>query len=150
MKYSLISTILLASLFILACNKEKFTTVPQVKAKSVKPGIVVKGETITFTSSFTDDEGDIQDSVLVVYKRFNGTILITADTLRLKLDAGQIPKARKGDILIKFGYGELINGTYFINLETVDSPAAFGIVIKDNADNRSNYSESDKFILKKL
>ena len=150
MKYSLITVSIITSFFIVACNKEKFTTVPQVKAKSVKPVTVIKGQTIAFTTSFTDDEGDIQDSVLVVFKRYNGTILLTADTLRLRLDPGQIPKARHGDIIVHFGYGELITGTYFINLETVDRPAAFGIVIKDNAGNRSNYSESDKFILKKL
>ena len=151
MKYLLLITTLIAATVFIACNKDKFTTVPQVKAKSVTPGIVIKGQTINFISTFTDEEGDIQDSVLVVFKRFNGSTLLTTDTLRLKLNPGQIPKSRKGDIIVKFGYGELINGTYLINLERlVDKQASFGIVIKDNAGNRSNYAESDKITLKIL
>jgi hypothetical protein len=150
MKYSLFITAVFALLFAAACKKDKFTTEPQVKAKSIKPGIVIKGQTITFTSSFTDDEGDVQDSVLIVFKRFTGSTILTTDTLRLRLDPGQIPKARQGDIIVKFGYGELISGTYFINLETTDREASFGIVIIDNAGNRSNYAESDKILLKKL
>jgi hypothetical protein len=119
--------------------------------KSVSPETVMKGQIITFTSSFTDDEGDVQDSVLIVFKRYNGATILTTDTtLRLKLDPGQIPKERQGDIILKFGYGELINGTYLINLETADIEASLGIIIRDNAGHWSNYSESDKFTLKKL
>lgn len=150
MKYSLIIATVLAAFLYSACTKDKFTTVPQVKAKTIKPGIVIKGQVITFTSSFTDDEGDVQDSVLIVFKRFNSGTPLTNDTFRLKLDPGQIPKARQGDITVKFGYGELIPETYFINLETIDREASFGIIIRDNAGNRSNYAESDKIILKKL
>ena len=150
MKYSLFFATALVAFIIAACNKDKFTTVPQVKAKTIKPGIVFKSQVITFTSSFTDDEGDVQDSVLIVFKRFNSGALLTRDTFRLWLDPGQIPQARQGDIIVKFGYGELIAGTYFINLETVDREASFGIVIRDNAGNRSNFAESDKIILKKL
>lgn len=150
MRYPLIFASIFITILIAACTKDKFTTEPQVKAKSVSPGTVIKGQTITFTSSFKDDEGDVQDSVLVVFKRFNGSAILTIDTLRLKLDPGKIPKARQGDIMVKFGYGELIIGTYLINLETADREATFGIIIRDNAGHRSNYSESDKFTLKKL
>ena len=150
MKYSLFIATVLVAFIIAACSKDKFTTVPQVKAKTVKPGIVHKGQVFTFTSSFTDDEGDVQDTVIIVFKRFNGAAIYRIDTFNLKLNPGDIPNARQGDILVKFGYGELINGTYFINLEPVDREASFGIIIIDNAGNRSNYSESDKFLLKRL
>ena len=149
MRYPLIYTSILTTLLFAACNKEKFTTEPQVKAKSVSPETVTKGQTITFTSSFTDDEGDVQDSVLVVIKRYNGAANISLDTLRLKLDS-KIPKARQGDIIVKFTYGELQPYIY-IPLETIaDREATFGIIIRDKAGNRSNYSESDRFTLKKL
>ena len=156
MKYSLLLATVIASIFIAACNKDKFTTAPQVKAKTVKPGIVIKGQVITFTSSFTDEEGDVQDSVLVVLKRYNGANLLPPrhiDSFQMKLDPGLIPKARQGDIIVKFGYGETNlpgAGNNIINLETVDREVSFGIIIRDNAGNRSNYAESDKILLKKL
>jgi hypothetical protein len=101
--------------------------------------------------SFTDDEGDIQDSVLLVLKRFNSSGgIFTLDTLRLQMNPDEIPVARQGDINIKFGYGELITGTFFLNLETVDREASFGLIIRDKAGHRSNYVESDKIILRKL
>ncbi len=82
MRYSLIIISAVAVLYFTACGKDKFTTEPQVKAKSVKPNPVFKGEFITFTSSFTDDEGDVQDSALVVFKRYNGSVILTTDTFR--------------------------------------------------------------------
>ena len=150
MKYSLLLATVIASIFIAACNKDKYTTAPQVKAKTIKPGTVIKGQIITFTSSFTDDEGDVQDSVIVVFKRFNGAAIFSVDTFRLKLNPGNIPQARQGDIIVKFSYGENPPGFIPLNLQTVDREAAFGLIISDNAGHRSNYAESDKILLKKL
>lgn len=150
MNYARLMIVFAAVLVFASCSKNKFKTEPQVKAKSVKPATVFKGDVITFTASFTDDEGDIQDSVLIAYKRFNGDIVLTTDTLRLKLNPGQVPTTRQGEIIIKFGYGEFIDGTFFLNLESVDRPVAFGIIIRDNAGHRSNYAESERITLKKL
>lgn len=140
-----------ATIVLIACKKDKFTTEPQLKFKSVSPSSAVKNNIINFIVSFTDDEGDIQDSVLLVLKRFNSSGgIFTLDTLRLQMNPDEIPVARQGDINIKFGYGELITGTFFLNLETVDREASFGLIIRDKAGHRSNYVESDKIILRKL
>jgi hypothetical protein len=139
----------LAVMILAACSKDKFKTEPQIKIKSVKPSAANKGDVITFISSFTDDEGDVQDSVLIVFKRFNGNTPLSTDTFRYKMPGG-IPETRQGEIIIHFGYGEFIDGTIFLNLESVDREAAFGLIISDNAGHRSNYAESDRITLKKL
>lgn len=136
--------------FIAGCNKEKFTTEPQIKFKSISPTEVIKGRIISFTSSFTDDEGDIQDSIIYVFKRF--ATIPTIDTFKIKLDPDKIPDGRLGDITIRFSYGEFTqdNSAAFINLETADTEVSFGLIIRDRAGHRSNYVESNKITLKKL
>jgi hypothetical protein len=76
--------------------------------------------------------------------------ILTLDTFRLKMDPNGIPVARDGDLNVKFGYGEFITGTFFLNLESVDREVSFGLIIGDKAGHRSNYVESDKVMLKKL
>ena len=151
MRYSLIIVSAIAVFYFAACGKDKFTTDPQVKAKSVKPGTVFKGDFITFTTSFTDDEGDVQDSVLVVYKRYDGSATLSTDTFRYTLPGG-IPTARQGDIIVHLIYGEIPSNTahIFLNQETVDREVSFGIIIIDNEGHRSNYAESGRITLKKV
>jgi|GEM_PF-218805 hypothetical protein len=137
-------------LIFAACKKDKFTTEPQIKFKSISPSEAIKGNIISFTSSFTDEEGDIQDSIIYVIKRF--ATIPTIDTFKLKLNPEGIPDGRQGDISIRFSYGEFSqdNTATFLNLETVDTQVSFGLLITDRAGHRSNYVESDKITLKKL
>lgn len=138
-------------LFFMACKKDKFTTEPQLKFKSISPSAAIKSNIINFNVSFTDDEGDIQDSVILAFKRYNGTGgILTLDTFRLRMDPDGVPVARQGDLNVKFSYGEFIIGTFPLNLESVDREVSFGLVIRDKAGHRSNYVESDKVTLKKL
>jgi len=135
---------------LIACKKDKYTTEPQIKFKSISPSQAVKGQIISFTCSFTDDEGDIQDSIIYVFKRFS--TVPTVDTFRIKLNPAKIPVGRLGDIDLKFSYGEFPadNSAAFINLETVDTQVSFGLIMRDRAGHRSNYAESGKITLKKL
>jgi len=54
-------TILLA-----ACNKDKFTTKPQLEFKSVNSFEVQPGSRLVITLKYTDKEGDIQDSIYII------------------------------------------------------------------------------------
>jgi len=138
-------------LLFIACKKDKFTTEPQLKFKSISPTTAIKGNIINLNVSFTDDEGDIQDTVILVTKRYNSTGgIFTLDTLKVRMDPDGIPVARDGDLNVKFCYGEFVTGALFLNLEAVDREASFGLMIKDKAGHRSNYVESDKVMLKKL
>jgi hypothetical protein len=137
-------------LFFTACNKDKFTTKPQVEIKSLSPGDVYKGQEFEFVATVRDKEGDLQDSVLLVRKRFNGTSLLTADTTRFSIATFSFPDKQQIDISARFAYGELIDGTIFQNLESVDRNFAVGIIVRDKAGNRSDYVESGTIVLHKL
>ncbi len=51
--------------FIAGCNKDKYTTKPQLKYKNVNTRDLKRNEFLTFTLEVTDAEGDIQDSIFI-------------------------------------------------------------------------------------
>jgi uncharacterized protein YodC (DUF2158 family) len=145
--------ILLSALFIVivACNKDKFTTEPQIKIKSIGPTTVVQGNLVQVKGSFTDEEGDL-DSALIVYKWYNGATVTRKDTIRDYL-LSSIPMpagTRSADFTISFLYG--IFGDYPTLPATPvskDTTATLGLIFVDKANHRSNYAESEKIRLKK-
>lgn len=149
MKYPLI---LLSVLFLVAaaCNKDKFTTVPQVNIKSISPETVYHGDIIELKGSFTDEEGDI-DTVAIVYKWYNGNTAVFTDTFKRTLSSISVPEnTRSADIIISFEYNS--NNTSFPYLPGVsfnDTTAAFGLLLIDKKGNRSEYKESGKIRLKR-
>ena len=148
-KHSLLPALLLV--LILSCGKDKFTTDPQVEVKSISPGTVFSGDVISMKGEYTDDEGDL-DSVLVVYKWYNGVAVVRADTFRYTFSRLNLPdKTRKAEIEINFEYNTNNNGNLvpLAGVSLRDTTASFGLVLKDKAAHRSNYSESDKIRLKK-
>ena len=147
-----IQPLLVVFLFIvISCNKDKFTTVPQVKIESIKPEIVVSGNIITVAGSFTDDEGDI-DSIFVVRKYFAGTTATRIDTLeKMSITNMNIPpKTREADITLTYEYNtNNFPALRFLPGVSKDTTATFGFVLKDKAANRSVYAESKSIRLKK-
>src|SRR5689334_6851471 len=136
---------------ILSCNKDKFTTEPQVKVKSISPNTVFQGDILELKGKFTDDEGDI-DSIYIVYKWYNNTTVTRKDTFRYTTAALNLPtKTREGDIFVQFSYGRLINGFSQLPNSPVakDTTSTLGLLLVDKAGHRSGYSESDKIRLKK-
>lgn len=150
---SIPNRILVALTLLLAvgCNKDKFTTEPQVEVKSIDPATVFSGNIIRMISSYTDDEGDL-DSALIVYKWYNGNAITRNDTLiryaisRLGLPAG----LRKAEMAIEFEYNTYNQSTLLtLSGVTRDTTATFGLLLIDKTGKRSNYSESNKIRLKK-
>lgn len=143
--------ILVLTVTVLACNKDKFTTEPKVTVKSISPGIVNNGDVITLKSNYTDDEGDL-DSVYVVYKWYNGTSIVRNDTFRYDFGMLNLPsKLREADMNVVFEYNTN-NNPELVPLPGVslrDTSATFGLVLIDKAKHRSNYAESEKIRLKK-
>jgi hypothetical protein len=145
--------ILLSALFIVivACNKDKFTTEPQVKIKSISPTTAIQGNLIQLKGSFTDDEGDL-DSALIVHKWYNGDIVTRKDTIRDYI-LSNIPMpegTRSAEFTISFLYG--IFGDYPTLPATPvskDTTATLGVIFIDKEKHRSNYAESEKIRLKK-
>ena len=137
-----------------ACNKDKFTTVPQAEIKSFGPSEVRKDEFISFTAVVRDQEGDI-DSLLFFRKIFNGNNVIDVDSTiwRYRIDAFKIPATNQFDLNVLISYGEQKPDItiFHESLVNVDNRyISIGLVVKDKAGNRSTYVESDKILLRKL
>ena len=132
-----------------ACGKDKFTTEPQVKIKDIAPDPVFNGDIIKINATFTDEEGDL-DSVLVVYKWYNGTTPSRIDTFRNTLkDLNIPPKTRDADLIVQYAYGKIITDYVTIGAVAKDTTASFGLLLVDKMNQRSSYEESDKIRLKK-
>jgi len=135
----------------IACNKPKFTTEPQVNVKSISPNTVFNGDIIVMRSKYTDREGDI-DSVYVVYKWYNGSAVVRADTFRYEFANLNVPpQIKEGDLDVTFEYNA-DNDPDIVTLPGVflrDTTATFGLILVDKGSHRSNYSESDQIRLKK-
>lgn len=153
MKAKIVLLCLIIAGIFMACNKDKFTTTPQIKIKSVSPETVGQGNVIEVRGKFTDEEGDL-DSVFVVYKWYDGaTAAIVFDTIKYSVDILGLPKnTREGDLLLTFAYGIQIDGvTQLTPTPSIrDTSATFGIVLKDKGANRSDYAESPKLRLIKF
>ncbi|MGQ0739906.1 MAG: hypothetical protein ACT4OJ_12680 [Bacteroidota bacterium] len=160
MKYSLLLIAVLA-VAVLACNKDKFKTEPQVEVKSISPTSIVRSDVFTIKAEYTDDEGDL-DSILLVYKWYNGNTPVRPpnaanpnDTIRFSFASLSLPaKTREADMQIQYEYQTnnlLAQGILsFTNVPSIrDTTATFGLILKDKAGHRSNYSESEKVRLQK-
>src|SRR5438270_5163604 len=55
----------IAFCFLNSYSKDKYTTRPQLKYKSVNTKVLNRNQTLTFTLQVTDAEGDLQDSMWV-------------------------------------------------------------------------------------
>ena len=144
-----LSFLILLTVTAIGCNKDKFTTVPQVSIKSISPGTVVTGNIISLKGKYTDQEGDL-DSVYVVYKWYNGAAAVKNDTFRYTFSSLNLPpKIKEADITVEFQYNTS-NPNGYITLPGVsvrDTTASLGLVLIDKASNRSDYAESDKIRL---
>ena len=150
MKYSLFVLIVLV-VIATACNKDKFTTEPQVEVKSITPETVFNGNIINLKAKYTDDEGDL-DSAYVVYKWYNGATVVKADTFRYPYSILNLPSdLRRADIEVTFEYNTN-NNPDLVPLPGVsvrDTTATFRLILIDKARHRSNYSESQPIRMKK-
>lgn len=146
----LLALILVAGV-LAACSKDKFKTVPQVDIKSITPDEAFNGAIIELLADVTDQEGDLQDSVIVVRKRFNGDTQLTVDSTRLSLKGLGSPNKQKIELRVTVSYGRLFpEYAIFQSLESnFDREFSIGLVVLDNAGNRSEYVESKKILLKK-
>lgn len=148
MKYGLIYAACLVLAFA-SCEKNKFTTEPQLEEKSIGPETVFNGDIISFRSKFTDKEGDL-DSAFAVYKWFDGAAVVRADTIRMPFDVLNLPpRTTDGEILIEFSYGQFIPPYLQLPGTPVprDTTSAIGLVLLDKAKHRSNYIESKQIRL---
>lgn len=144
----LLSFLLVAlTIVVVSCDKDKFTTVPQLEINSISPNTVNSGDIVQLRGRYTDQEGDI-DSALFVYKWYNGTTAILPfDTLRYSFDALGLPtNVKEAEITVAFQYNTTDPNGYITlpGLTERDTTATLGLIIIDKEGNRSDYGESDQ------
>lgn len=140
---------------MLACNKDKFTSIPQVKIKSLSPdNTIVQRDIVTLEGTFTDEEGDL-DSVLVVYKWYNGASVVRKDTFRYGTNVLNLPATtRQGEVVVTFQFASSeVYDPPIVTLPSFnmnkDTTATLGLVVIDKKKQRSDYAESAPVRLKR-
>jgi len=91
-----------ALLLVLACNKDKFQTIPQLTVKSVSDKLVPFNGSIDVTLEFTDKEGDVNDSIFVIRQRVNRRGPLVRPASPYKIPA--FPNTTKGEFIVSLEY----------------------------------------------
>ena len=89
-------------IIILACNKDKFQTKPQITVKSVSDKLIPFNGSIDVTLEFTDKEGDVNDSIFVVRERINRRGPLVRPASPYKIPA--FPNSTKGEFIVSLQY----------------------------------------------
>jgi len=106
MKTNNILFFFLAAIVLLACGKDKFTTKPQLKIKSVSTDLVPINGSATFTIEFTDKEGDVKDTLFIRKVRLNKRVVSTIRDSFYFVIPGY-PDTKKGDFIVELNYTAL-------------------------------------------
>lgn len=139
MRYTVLFSIII--LFLFSCKKDKYTTVPQLKYKSVNTKALNRGEVLRFTLSFTDAEGDlIADSSLLVKKVVARCAGSSFDQY-YRIPDFATSKDQSGEIIVTYNYNDI--GPQCNRNDT----AVFKFILRDKAKNKSDTAVSDQIII---
>jgi hypothetical protein len=94
----------LGALIFTACDKDKFQTQPQLKIESLNYDFVPKNESLRVTLSFTDKEGDVDDTLYVVRTRLNQRGPYS-DQTPFDYKIPSFPDQQNGEIELNMSYG---------------------------------------------
>lgn len=128
------------------CEKDNYTTKPQLKYKSVNTTLLGPGNVIVFTLSFTDAEGDLTDSLYI--EKFEPKCINSRFVDFYKLPEFPTSKNQAGDIIITYGYN--VTGAPPIlppQCFNRDDTCVFRFVLKDKAKNVSDTAVSEPIII---
>ena len=103
MKTKLLIVALIA-LCLTACQKDKFTTKPQLTFKSLNTQQLAPNQIIRFTLHYTDREGDIQDTLFVQKLTQNCELSNFEAFYPIPTDVPEQNNG-EGDILVTYAYG---------------------------------------------
>ena len=135
----------------MACNKDKYTTKPQLEFKKINGNVFPKNSELKMVLNVTDKEGDLTDT-LFIYKLNKNCM---KDTLKLFYKMPTFPTNTnlQTELLVNYTYG--INGIYpSITLSSKcngnqNDTCTFKFIIKDKAGNKSDSVVSPQLVLLK-
>jgi hypothetical protein len=140
MRYTILFSIFLLLLFI-GCNKNKFSTTPSLKFKSVNTTQLNRQEAIRFTLSFTDAEGDLTGSIFV-QEVVPGCPADTVHYGSYPLPAFPTSKNLQGDVVVTLEYNDFPPQCPPKNVTGI-----FSFALKDKADHVSDTVSSPVIIV---
>jgi hypothetical protein len=135
---------LIAFIFI-GCKKDRFTTKPQLKFESVNTQVLDRGQILSFKLSYTDLEGDLQDSIYV--EKVEPTCPQSGFSNIYRLPNFPTTRNAEGEIQVSFGYN--VNNYPLIKAPQCgrNDTCYFRFVLKDKAQNLSDTVKSDVFVI---
>ena len=151
MKSTLIISVLL--IFFWGCQKLGYTTSPQLSFQSVNTNFVAKGQNLIFTLGFSDKEGDISDSMSVLWVQRQILSSCKVDSFSYYYPSAYFLDQRflTGTIEVRFTYG--ISGPYtdIFNptCEGLNDTCIYRFVLRDRAGNTSDTIESPQIVIEK-
>ena len=130
-----------------ACNKDKYTTTPQLKIKSVNDKFIEPGDVLRITVQFTDAEGDVSDSAFI--QKVTANCPASDYTDKRGIPDFPASKDLKGEVILTYGY----NVPGFIQLGQPqcnrNDTCVFRIWVKDNGGNFSDTVQTESIVIKK-
>jgi len=137
--------IILFSVFLLpllsGCKKNKFSTTPSLKFKSVNTTQLQRNESIRFTLSFTDADGDLTDNI------FFKEVVPNCPADSVHADSYQLPpfpasKNQQGDIIVTLEYNSIPP-----QCNPQNDTATFRFALRDKAQHVSDTVSSPVIII---
>ncbi len=138
----------LVSLLVFGCNKDKFSSTPQIKFKSFNTKELQYGQVLQVKLSFTDSEGDLSDSIYVEQRSRN----CAGTTFKEMYPLPVFPQVKnsEGDLLISYGYR--VQNFPSLQETQCDLPidtCYFLFMLKDKAQHMSDTIQTEDFYLYK-
>ena len=145
MRYTILFSIFLFAI-LTGCKKDKFGSKPSLKFKSANSNVLPPHQLIQFTLSFTDAEGDLNDSLFV--QKIEPTCENSNNSGTYIIPEFPVSKNEKGDLIITFGNN--YNDPAYFNMAPLCSrndTAVFRFAIKDKANHVSDTVSSPPIII---
>lgn len=132
-------------LFLASCGKENFQSKPSLKFVSVNTKNLHRQDLIRFNLSFTDKEGDISDSILVI--KTNPTCPSRGFQQWYPVPSFPSSTNQKGDITITMGYNVTGYSDVLGPICGHNDTATFSFVLRDLKGNLSDTATSPPIVI---
>lgn len=142
MKRNLVFLFLLVA--VVACDKDKFQTKPQIQLKSQNTSTVDANESLRLVIEFTDKEGDVNDTLYIKKERLNRRKVATLrDSMDFKVP--DFPTRTLAELMVNLEYENHLKSAVNAPRIPGSNPAVFEpdtlnikFVLKDKAGNKSD------------
>ena len=131
---------------MVGCKKDKVGSKPTLKFKSVSTKILPPHSLIQFTLSFTDAEGDLNDTMFV--QKIEPSCELSNFTQNYIIPTFPVSKNEKGDLIVTFGNNPTDIAYFNIAAQcSRNDTAVFRFAVKDKANHVSDTISSPPIII---